>query len=110
MSKFTMSSAVVLLGLLPAVALAQSALPDPGKPGSGYQVPQLEQAQAFRHDACGEEAAKLRDGLDMRVSRSGVADNTQTMHKTFLQAAANAGAAGNEAECAYWLNRYNNQR
>ncbi|MBV8535106.1 MAG: hypothetical protein JO128_05905, partial [Alphaproteobacteria bacterium] len=86
-----------------------SALPDPSVPGSGYQVRAIQQATGLRHDACGEQAAKLRDGLDMRISRSGVADNSQTMHATFLQAAANAGAAGDDATCNYWLNRYNNQ-
>jgi hypothetical protein len=104
-----MSSVALVLGLLPAAALAQSALSDPSVPGSGYQVRVVAQAPGLRHDQCGDEATKLRDGLDMRISRSGVADNSQTMYGTFLQAAANAGAAGDNVTCAYWLNRYNNQ-
>ena len=109
MSKFTVSSAALLLGLLPAAALAQSAVSDPSVPGSGYQVRAIQQATGLRHDGCGAEAARLRDGLDMRVSRSGNGDSSQAMYSTFLQAAANAGAAGDDPTCAYWLHRYNNQ-
>ena len=72
-----MSSVALVLGLLPAAALAQSALPDPSIPGSGYQAQSVAQAPGLRHDGCSDEAAKLRDGLDMRISRSGVADNSQ---------------------------------
>ena len=111
MMRFTASSAAVLLGLIPACAVAQSALPDPAVPGSGYRIPSAGQAQALRpNPGCGATASKLRDGIEFRISRPGNADNTLTTLRSFLEAASAAATAGNDAACDYWLARYNNHR
>lgn len=39
MTKTTFQIAALLIALAPAAALAESALPDPAVPGSGYRIP-----------------------------------------------------------------------
>jgi hypothetical protein len=107
MRKFRVSAAAFLLGLIPVLASAQSGVPDPAVPGSGYRIPSVVQTQ---HSGCGEEVAKLRDNVLLRLHRPGNGNDSLGQQNSYLQAAGQAAAAGDNARCAYWRDRYNNVR
>jgi hypothetical protein len=106
MTTFRVSSAAFLFGLVPVLAFAQSALPDPAVPGSGYRIPErVTQGTALPPSgSCGQTVATLKDSALLRVIRRGV--ETGPLRNALLDTAASAAAAGDEAGCAYWLNRY----
>lgn len=107
MSKFTVSSAAFLLNLIPVLASAQSGVPDPAVPGSGYRIPTVVQAQ---HSGCGDEVVKLRDNVLLRMNRPGNGNDSLGQQNTYLQAASQAAAAGDNERCVYWRDRYNQVR